>query len=254
MMVLTRKLAAERNEASAEKPLDSGGPGVEPSLARDIPDAVPRPAAELVRTVVAEMIEQRSPVASAEDANVSVIARNSIEEELLKSRVAWLFFANADFKHALHAKKRAAASSAVTDDLARQRGKCPRCQREKSLASSYFCGQKAAYAWAPRAPNTLRYQSRRRSRSKRSCPQSGLRKPSTPGREIWIWRQMRVATAKHASRQKRPRAKGAARWRGKRESSSGRKLVDVRTAGSMTKSRVACALSTRKNIGRCAWL
>ena len=71
-----------RNEASEEEPLDSGGPGVETSLARDIPDAVPSPAAELGRTVVAEMIEQRSLVASAEDANASVIARNSIEEEL----------------------------------------------------------------------------------------------------------------------------------------------------------------------------
>ena len=72
----------ERNEASAEKPLDSGGPGVEPSLARDIPDAVPRPAAGSGRTEVAEMTEQRSPVASAEDANASVIAKNSIKEEL----------------------------------------------------------------------------------------------------------------------------------------------------------------------------
>ena len=51
-----------RNEASAEKPLDSGGPGVEPSLARDIPDAVPRPAAELSRMEAAEMVEQRPPL------------------------------------------------------------------------------------------------------------------------------------------------------------------------------------------------
>ena len=195
----------ERNAASAEEPLDSGGPDVEPSLARDIPDAVPRPAAELGRTVGAEIIEQRSPVASAEDANASVIAKNSIEEELalvpmeaeaqaaqatmpapvlplvrqsrappeegtafqapmepdhaklreeairtererlapervreitkayerlaarhawpqlpgdglpheLKSGVKWFFFVNADFQHALQAKKRAAASSAA---------------------------------------------------------------------------------------------------------------------------------------------
>ena len=33
--------------------------------------------------------------------------------------------------------------------MARQRGKRPRCQREKSLASSYFCRQEAAYAWDP---------------------------------------------------------------------------------------------------------
>ena len=33
--------------------------------------------------------------------------------------------------------------------MARQRGKCPRCRREKSLASSYFCRQEAAYAWDP---------------------------------------------------------------------------------------------------------
>ena len=72
----------ERNEASAEEPLDSGGPDVEPSVTQDIPDAVPSPAAGSGRTEVAEMIEQRSPVASAEDANASVIARNSIEEEL----------------------------------------------------------------------------------------------------------------------------------------------------------------------------
>ena len=231
----------ERNEASAEKPLDSGGPGVEPSLARDIPDAVPRPAAELGRMEAAEMVEQRPPAASAEDANASVIARNSIEEELalvpmeaedhaqvaqatmpapvlplarqsrappeegtafqapaepehaklreeairtererlapervreitkayerlaarhawpqlpgdglpheLKSRVKWFFFVNADFQHALQAKKRAAASSAVTDKLARQREKCPRCQREKSLARDFFCRHKTAYAW-----------------------------------------------------------------------------------------------------------
>ena len=72
----------ERNEASAEEPLDSGGPDVEPSVTQDIPDAVPSPAAGSGRTEVAEMIEQRSPVASAEDANASVIAKNSIEEEL----------------------------------------------------------------------------------------------------------------------------------------------------------------------------
>ena len=181
------------------------------------------------------MIEQRSPVASAEDANASVIAKNSIEEELalvpmeaeaqaaqatmpapvlplvrqsrappeegtafqapmepdhaklreeairtererlapervreitkayerlaarhawpqppgdeLKSRVKWFFLVNADFQHALQAKKRAAASSAVTDKLARQREKCPRCQREKSLARDFFCRHKTAYAW-----------------------------------------------------------------------------------------------------------
>ena len=229
----------ERNAASAEEPLDSGGPGVEPSVTQDIPDAVPSPAAGSGRTEVAEMIEQRSPVASAEDANASVIAKNSIEEELalvpmeaeaqaaqatmpapvlplvrqsrappeeetalqapvepdhaklreeairtererlapervreitkayerlaarhawpqlpgdglpheLKSRVKWFFLVNADFQHALQAKKRAAASSAVTDKLARQREKCPRCQREKSLARDFFCRQKTAYAW-----------------------------------------------------------------------------------------------------------
>ncbi len=185
------------------------------------------------------MIEQRSPVASAEDANASVIAKNSVEEALalvpmeaeaqaaqatmpapllplirqsrappeegtafqapmepdhaklreeairaererlaperereitkayeilatrhdwptlagdelpheLKSRVAWFFLANAGFQHALQAKKRAAASSAVTDKLARQREKCPRCQREKSLARDFFCRHKTAYAW-----------------------------------------------------------------------------------------------------------
>ena len=72
----------ERNAASAEEPLDSGGPDVEPSVTQDIPDAVPPPAVGSGRTEVAEMIEQRSPVASAEDANASVIAKNSIEEEL----------------------------------------------------------------------------------------------------------------------------------------------------------------------------
>ena len=229
----------ERNAASAEEPLDSGGPDVEPSVTQDIPDAVPPPAVGSGRTEVAEMIEQRSPVASAEDANASVIAKNSIEEELalvpmeaeaqaaqatmpapvlplvrqsrappeeetalqapvepdhaklreeairtererlapervreitkayerlaarhawpqlpgdglpheLKSRVKWFFLVNADFQHALQAKKRAAASSAVTDKLARQREKCPRCQREKSLARDFFCRQKTAYAW-----------------------------------------------------------------------------------------------------------
>ena len=71
----------ERNEASAEEPLDSGGPDVEPSVTQDVPDAVPPPASGSGRTEVAEMIEQRSPVASAEDANASVIAKNSIEEE-----------------------------------------------------------------------------------------------------------------------------------------------------------------------------
>ena len=55
---------------------------MEPSVTQDIPDAVPSPAAGSGRTEVAEMIEQRSPVASAEDANASVIAKNSIEEEL----------------------------------------------------------------------------------------------------------------------------------------------------------------------------
>ena len=65
----------------------------------------------------------------------------------LKSRVKWFFLVNADFQHALQAKKRAAASSAVTDKLARQREKCPRCQREKSLARDFFCRQKTAYAW-----------------------------------------------------------------------------------------------------------
>ena len=30
-----------RNEASAEEPLDSGGPDVEPSVTQDIPDAAP---------------------------------------------------------------------------------------------------------------------------------------------------------------------------------------------------------------------
>ena len=65
----------------------------------------------------------------------------------LKSRVKWFFLVNADFQHALQAKKRAAASSAVTDKLARQREKCPRCQREKSLASSYFCRHAIACAW-----------------------------------------------------------------------------------------------------------
>ena len=55
---------------------------MEPSVTQDIPDAVPPPAAGSGRTEVAEMIEQRSPVASAEDANASVIAKNSIEEEL----------------------------------------------------------------------------------------------------------------------------------------------------------------------------
>ena len=162
------------------------------------------------------MIEQRSPVASAEDANASVIARNSIEEELalvpmeaeaqaaqatmpapvlplvrqsrappeegtafqapmepdhaklreeairaererlapervreitkayerlaarhawpqlpgdglpdgLKSRVAWFFLANAGFQHALQAKKRAAANSAVTAELLGRRKDC----------------------------------------------------------------------------------------------------------------------------------
>ena len=42
----------------------------------------PHPAAGSGRTEVAEMIEQRSPVTSAEGASVSVIAKNSIEEEL----------------------------------------------------------------------------------------------------------------------------------------------------------------------------
>jgi hypothetical protein len=65
----------------------------------------------------------------------------------LKARVARFFLANAGFREALQAKKRAAASSAVTDKLARQREKCPRCQREKSLASSYFCRQETACAW-----------------------------------------------------------------------------------------------------------
>ena len=65
----------------------------------------------------------------------------------LKSQVTWFFLANAGFQHALLAKKRAAASRAVTDELAKQRGKCPRCQREKSLARAYFCRQEAAYAW-----------------------------------------------------------------------------------------------------------
>ena len=61
--------------------------------------------------------------------------------------MARFFLANADFQHALQAKKRAAASRAVTDELARQREKCPRCQREKSLASSYFCRHAIACAW-----------------------------------------------------------------------------------------------------------
>ena len=65
----------------------------------------------------------------------------------LKSRVKWFFLVNADFQHALQAKKRAAASSAVTDKLARQREKCPRCQREKSLARDFSCRHKTAYAW-----------------------------------------------------------------------------------------------------------
>ena len=51
-------------------------------LLHKIPDAVPPPAVGSGRTEVAEMIEQRSPIASAEDANASVIAKNSIEEEL----------------------------------------------------------------------------------------------------------------------------------------------------------------------------
>ena len=43
---------------------------------------------------------------------------------------------------------RSAASSAVMDKLARQREKCPRCRREKSLARDFFfCRQKNAYAW-----------------------------------------------------------------------------------------------------------
>ena len=65
----------------------------------------------------------------------------------MKSRMKWFFLVNADFQHALQAKKRAAASSAVTDKLARQREKCPRCQREKSLARDFFCRHKTAYAW-----------------------------------------------------------------------------------------------------------
>ena len=48
--------------------------------------------------------------------------------------LATLFLANAGFQHALQAKKRAVASSAVTDTLAKQREKCPRCQREVSRA------------------------------------------------------------------------------------------------------------------------
>ena len=133
-------------------------------------------------------------------------------------------------------------------------GRSARAARERSLSRAISSAGRRPHTPGMHVPNTLRYRSRRRSRSKRSCPQSGLRKPSTPGREIRIWRQRRVATAKHASRHKRPRATGATRWRSKRESSSGPRPVDVRIAGSMTKSRVACALSTRKNIGRCAWL
>ena len=64
----------------------------------------------------------------------------------LKARVAWFFFANARFREALEAKQRAAARSAVTDKLARQREQCPRCQRE-SFATSCFCRQEAACAW-----------------------------------------------------------------------------------------------------------
>ena len=41
----------------------------------------------------------------------------------LRSRVAWFFLLNARFQDALQAKKRAAASGAVTDKLARQREK-----------------------------------------------------------------------------------------------------------------------------------
>ena len=67
----------------------------------------------------------------------------------LKSRVKWFFLVNADFQHALQAKKRAAASSTVTDKLARQREKCPRGQKEKSLVSSYFCKHETACAWDP---------------------------------------------------------------------------------------------------------
>ena len=76
----------------------------------------------------------------------------------LKSRVKWFFLVNADFQHALQAKKRAAASSAVTDKLARQREKCPRCQREKSLARDFFCRQEAAYAWDACAEHLANHQ------------------------------------------------------------------------------------------------
>ena len=55
----------------------------------------------------------------------------------LNARVGRFFLANAGL----------AASSAVTDKLARQREKCPRCQREKSLVRDFFCRHKTAYAW-----------------------------------------------------------------------------------------------------------
>jgi len=168
--------------------------------------------------------------------------------------VARFFLANADFQHALQAKKRTAASSAVTDKLARQREKCLRCQREKSLARDFFCRHKTAYAWDHACAKHLALSVAEEVKIEEELSSEWLRKPSTPGREIWIWRQRRVATAKHANRQKRPRATGATKWRGKRESGSDRKPVDVRTAGNTTNPRVACALSTRKHIGRCAWL
>ena len=67
--------------------------------------------------------------------------------DCLKVRVVRFFFANACFQHALQAKKRAAANSAVTAELQGRRKECQRCRREKSLAHDYFCRHESACAW-----------------------------------------------------------------------------------------------------------
>ena len=66
----------------------------------------------------------------------------------LKACVARFFLANAGFREALQAKKRAAASSAVTDKLAR-----------RAISSA---GTRPRTPGTMRALNTLRYRSRRR--------------------------------------------------------------------------------------------